>query len=462
MDDIWGLAKDAAKVTLGAAKVTTSLITDSTLSTANLLKESAFLTKDIVGATASFTYNTATSGIMKTTDILGLNDAAYNVIKQYLINYLLNNPDEEKFKPLYKNLSYFASGFLLFPVERVRILLMNHHIMIPSSFPIKKSLKINDSHDLNHSFNKNSLKRSYNGAFNCFFKELKNGGFLSLYNGFFSHGIYKLIYFNLLDYRMKSLFTNLLLLKSDKKKAIESNNNKKITNFLCKIFDDKTSKLILLSKDLLLTDLLIFHISHPFHRYSVQVNTFPSEVGFKNYLRENFYHKFNLYQGWRLGMFSLFSKYLLLIPTLKYLHLNFNDDLSLLSYLIPSMMLVEFITYPIELLKYRFMVNRSLNGDKLIYRNIKDAVKKIYLEEHISGFFKGAFTKLINLLIIKSFYLYTVDYYIPYLKTDEVNTNIKDDLHHDDNKDNSTKNNLVNMSIKLKEKIKSIKDNKHE
>ena len=111
MDDIWGFAKDAAKVTLGAAKVTTNLITDSTLSTANLLKESVFLTKDIVGATASFTYNTATTGIYKTTDLLGLNNAAYELVKQYLINYLLNNPDEEKYKPLYKNLCYSCDLF---------------------------------------------------------------------------------------------------------------------------------------------------------------------------------------------------------------------------------------------------------------------------------------------------------------------------------------------------------------
>lgn len=429
MDDIWGFAKDAAKVTLGAAKVTTNLITDSTLSTANLLKESVFLTKDIVGATASFTYNTATTGIYKTTDLLGLNNAAYELVKQYLINYLLNNPDEEKYKPLYKNLCYFTSGIVLFPIERVRILLMNHHIMIPSSFPLKLNKKetINgeiatESNRLQNLNNEKSLKRNYNGAFNCFFKELRHGGFFSLYKGCISLGVYKLIYFNLLDYRIKSLFSQLLLMKNDKKKA-EIKTNINIVKSLCKFFDDKTLKLLLFAKELFLTDLLLFHASHPFQRYFVQTNTFQSQTGVKIFLKQNIYPSFknitNLYSGWSLGIISLCSKYLLLIPILKYLHLNITDDLSLLTYLIPSIIFVEFITYPLEVLKFRFMVNNSTEITSTKYSNVKNAVKRILNEEYFNGFYKGAWLKGVNVLIIKLFYLCLIDYYTTYIGVNE-------------------------------------------
>lgn len=469
VDFLWNNTKKVFSGVVDAADQTTSILTGSAYSTANLLKESVFLTGDIINNTASFTTDIATSTLTSTTSLLGVNRMITDVSKDYLVGYVLNNPDEATMKPLDKNLIFAASSFLLLsPLEKIRSLMINYHTLTDKSFThkqyfllsaIKKKVMNLLSPNNNISFNPktiilskdiinikalsktsfeklNSLnltqtrKRIYFGSIDCFFKELRNGGIQSFYKGALSMTIFKLIYFNLYDFRIKTIYKNLLIMCKEKNIKFwqirkKASVNAKLTKdqmqksdiyLKClQYFSNPVQKIIDFSKNLFFLDIGLLTLSFPFINFYYRNNAHPiasCKQFFTYYFSPNKVNITSIYSGYIMGVIHLCAKYLLYIPAFNYCYLNMSDGLNLLINLISSMVIVEMIIYPLEFLKFRLMINNCSGVIAEKYSSIRNCVLRVYREENINGFYKGMGLKAINLFLTRICYLYAFDYYL--------------------------------------------------
>ncbi len=92
------------------------------------------------------------------------------------------------------------------------------------------------------------------------------------------------------------------------------------------------------------------------------------------------------------------------------------DQLEILLYIVAGLFAVEFVTYPFDLIKRRIIIQNCGDYAEYKYKSLINSISTIYREEHISGFYKGAFLKFINFGVRKIIFFTSLSYYNEYTK----------------------------------------------
>ena len=372
-DALTGTAKLTADAVTGTVKLTAGAVTETAKFTASAVKETAKFTSDVVGSTIQ---------------ILNPKDWIIAYGRKYLVSYFLaEDPPRTTQEIIEKNAIYAASVFAVHPMERVRLLIQNQH-MYKYNFITT---------GLNY-----GLK--FSGAFDCFFKELRENGIRMLWRGVSPMLAYRIFYFNLLDFRIKTIFE---YYQNKTSTSVKSSNKETFVNLCEKVMY------------LYLYDFALLTGSHPFEVLFTKFGCnpiSPRELNYSLYKSYAFCNPFKLYQGYSAGFIMLNLNYLIMTPFTYYLGLQAYDQLQLFIYIVAAMSIVEYLTYPFDIIKRRLIVQNCQDYSDFKYKSILNCISKIYREEHISGFYKGAFLKSLNYGVRRILFLTSLGYYNDYTK----------------------------------------------
>jgi hypothetical protein len=311
-------------------------------------------TSATVGTTTSFlsgAAETATNAVTSSIQLFNVKEIFSSMSRQYILMTLLKEPPTPSTSErIVTNISLTLSQLSISPFERCRILLKNQHL----------------------------LGKTYTGVFDSFFSELRTNGLRSTFRGALPLTFYHLFYFNLLDYRVKTLF-----------KALQD--------------IEKKNHLVTVG-NLLLYDLGLLAVSQPIdcmaHRIAC-TNRSDTNVNLKMMLM---YAQRSLYQGFTANFGMLAMNYSILIPSLYLLNSQGMDQLQQFLTLLGIVAVAEAVSYPFDLIKGRLMV-QGFNSIQVKYDSLVDCVRKIYREEHLCGFYKGGLTKAVNFGLRKGIFI---------------------------------------------------------
>lgn len=343
-------------------------------------------TKSAVEGAADLTFSavSTTAGALNTgfhtgLHFLNVKEWAVNFGRQYILSYFLQEEEDQtpgqKFR---NNFIFLGTQFLISPIERIRMLIQNQHIY---SIPYRPPYY------------------PYTGAFDCFFKELRYKGFRILFRGATPLTAYHLFYFNFMDYRIKTV---LQTYKNEKKKHFLN---------ICDMM-----------KSFYLYDLFLFTLSHPIELIATKVASNPTEhklLNHKMYTQYTFVNFFKLYQGFSAVLMKLNVNYFISTPIVYYIGANATDQLQLFFNLVLTIFMVEFVTYPFDLIKRRLIVQNCIDYSAIKYYTIKHAFVTIYKEEHISGLYKGCFMKFFNWTLRRGLFLLLLGQYESSITSEE-------------------------------------------
>jgi hypothetical protein len=395
-DAVVGTAKLTADAVTGTAKLTADAVTGTAKFTADAVAGTAKFTADAVTGTAKFTANAFTETAKFTSGVVGSTIQVFNpkdwiitFARQYLVSYFLAeepvNTTQEKIE---KNSIYAATVFAVHPMERVRLLIQNQH-MYKDAIPYQGG---------------QSYTLKYCGAFDCFFKEMREKGIRMLWRGVSPMLAYRIFYFNMLDFRIKTMFDYYQNAGTASDKAPNTSN---FINFCEKVLY------------LYYYDFALFTGSHPFEVLFTKFGcnpVKPKELNYSFYKSYAFCNPINLYQGYAPGFIMLNLNYLLMTPFVYYLGLQAYDQLQLFIYILAALSFVEYLTYPFEIIKRRLIVQNCQEYSEFKYKSVLNSIAKIYREEHISGFYKGAFLKCMNYGVRRLLFVTSLGYYNDYTK----------------------------------------------
>ena len=372
-DAVAGTARLTSDAVVGTAKLTTHAIAGTAKFTANAVSETAKFTANAVSETAKFTAGVAGS----TMQILNPTDWLIGFARQYLVSYFIHDePVETSTQRLERNSIYAATVFTVYPMERIRLLIQSQHL-----------------------YKENSLK--YFGAFDCFFKEFRDKGLRVMWRGISPWLPYQMLYYNLLDFRIKTIF--------DIGKNSGTINDSKVS------FEDFCKKFV----NIYFLDLALLTGSHPMEVLFAKIgcNPYrPRELRYSLYASYAFCNPVKLYQGYFPGLIMQNLNYLLITPYMYYVALQAYDQLEILLYIVAGMFGVEFLTYPLDLIKRRIIIQNCGDYAEYKYKSVINCISKIYREENVSGFYKGAYLKLINFGARKIIFLTGLSYCNEYTK----------------------------------------------
>ena len=124
MSSLFDKLYDVTKNSVGTG---VNLVTNTVGFTSNLAINTVSFTTDLASNTAAFTLNKAGGALTSATGILGVNGMIKDLLRGYAVEYILANPDQDKIKPLSKNLFFSASTLILFPITKIQILLQTQN-----------------------------------------------------------------------------------------------------------------------------------------------------------------------------------------------------------------------------------------------------------------------------------------------------------------------------------------------
>lgn len=341
-----------ADVVSNGAKFTAKVIGDTANLAADVVGETAKLTASTVEETAKLTANVAvgttklaSTAVGATFNLLNLKQAAIQTGKDYLLDFITTEDQPKTLSEgMERNFTFAFCQMVFTPLERIRVLMQLQGMGIAQSRPY------------------------YSGIFDCFFKELRVNGMRVLFRGGTPFMAYNLIHFNLYDFRTKT-----------------------ILNY----YKDRNKAIGLILKHLYLYDLLLLLISHPTELLGTRFAFVPHKrLEYSLYKKYFLVNPFELYKGFSANFLMLNLNYALLIPLSYYLNVSAGgDDFSFFIYLLGVKFGIEYLTHPLEVIKRRFMIQGQGNTG-MEYKSITHAIRTIYINEHINGFFKGAWTKI--------------------------------------------------------------------
>lgn len=302
-----------------------------------------------------------------------INPAEYFLLfgREYVVSRLLKEKDPQTRKELIdKYLIIFSTQSMISPFERIRIIIQNQQIY-----------KIN--------------KSAYLGLFDCFFHEVRNKGLRVLWRGSFPMMIYQMFYHDYIENRIISLFNSRDIYKKNS-------------------FYDMCHSL----RYLYLFDLFLSFLSHPFELVAIKKAANPNhKVYFNENLREYnnliFVNPYYLYKGFSANLLMINLNYSLTIPILFYIGKNAKDNLDFLIYIVCAVSAIEYATYPFHLIKRR-LITQTCEYSVNKYSGVNNAIKTIFKDEHIYGFYKGAYLQFIVFGIRKILFLSIYSLYINY------------------------------------------------
>jgi hypothetical protein len=288
---------------------------------------------------------TATNVVTSSIQLLNVKEIVSSTTRQYiLVSLLKEQPTQSTKDYLLTNVSLAISQIIISPIERCRILLKNQHL----------------------------IGKRYVGAFDSFFQELRSYGIKTIFRGALPLTCYHLFYFNLLDFRVKTLFKTL------------------------QDIDKKDNQALIALGKLLGYDFGLLTLSQPFESLAHRIVSSNTST----YSNLNL----SLYNGFSANLLMLIVNYSIMLPGIYLLNLQKWDQLQQLLSLLAIVALAEGVSYPFDLIKGRFMI-QGYNDVGVRYSTLAGSVKKIYQEEHINGFFKGGLMKAVNFGLRKGLFI---------------------------------------------------------
>jgi len=304
--------------------------------------------------------------IYNTLELLNPKDIIIFFGRKYILNMLLEEKKRSLHEQIIDNLNFSITQFFLTPFERSRQLLQTQHLF-------------------------RNLKSPYLGTFDSFFKILRDTGFKSLFRGGVPGLFYNIYYFNVNDYKQKTL------IKSFNK---DKSNKQTLHTFLNLFLFDLTHNFITYPLDLIWTRRSCDTTKKVEHRFFMkELHYLLTSKGISS-----------IFIGYSYSLSFYISYYSLLIPYVLNYSFKRRDLLDIYFELTVSLVTLEFLLFPFDTLRRRKIIQRHESVGIEKYTDFKQTVRTIYKEEHIAGFYRGCFLKFSLLMIRRMLFFLTYNY----------------------------------------------------